>query len=101
MTAAFATGFSGKKWAFAFSARADAISAGTVTNVSNNVAELTDPTKNILELEGVLTTELGVSLARNFQLWGQKIAIGLTPKYVKVDNVYFSESITTIDVDLS
>ena len=101
MTAAFATGFSGKKWAFAFSARADAVSAGTVTNVSNNVAELTDPTKNILELEGVLTTELGVSLARNFQLWGQKIAIGLTPKYVKVDNIHFSESITTIDVDLS
>ena len=101
MTAAFATGFSGKKWAFAFSARADAVSAGTVTNVSNNVAELTDPTKNILELEGVLTTELGVSLARNYQLWGKKIAIGLTPKYVKVDNVHFSESITTIDVDLS
>lgn len=101
LTLAFATGFSGKKWAFAFSARADAVSAGTVTNVSTTVPELNDPTKNILEVEGVLTTELGVSLARNFQLWGQKVAVGITPKYVKVDNVHLSESITTIDTGVS
>ncbi|MGB5279277.1 MAG: conjugal transfer protein TraF [Gammaproteobacteria bacterium] len=94
------TGFSGKKWAFAFSARADAIAAGTVTNISQTVAELSDPAKNILELEGVLTSELGVSLARNFQLFGQKIGIGVKPKYFKVDNIYLSESISTIDTGL-
>jgi len=101
MTVAFATGYSAKKWAFAVSARADAIAAGTVTNVSNNVLELADPTKNILVLEGLLTTELGISLASNFQLWGQKLAIGLKPKYVKIDNVFFEESISTIDASLS
>jgi len=101
LTAAFATGFSGEKWAYALSARADAISAGTVTDVSATVPELLDPTKNILVVEGVLTTELGVSLARNFQLFGQKIAIGLKPKYVKVDNFFFSESINTVDASFS
>ena len=96
-TVMISTGFSGEKWAFAVSARADAISASTVTNISQTVPELADPTKNILELEGVLTSELGVSLARNFQILGQKVAIGITPKYVKVDNIHLSESISTID----
>lgn len=99
-TLAFSTGFSGDTWAFALSARADAIAAGTVTDIAQNVAELNDPTKNILELEGILTTELGVSLARNFQIFGQKIAVGLKPKYVTVDNAFISESITTVSTDL-
>lgn len=91
-TLAFSTGYSGEKWAFALSARADAIAAGTVTTTNVN-----DPAQYDLELEGVLTTELGVSLARNFQVSGHKIAVGLKPKYVKVDNAYFSESLTTVD----
>jgi hypothetical protein len=96
----FSTGFSGKKWAFAISARADAIAAGTVTNISQTVTELSDPSKNILELEGVLTSELGASLARNFQVFGQKIAVGIKPKYVKVDNIHLRESISTVDTDI-
>ena len=96
-TILISTGFSGEKWAFAVSARADAIAAGTVTNISQNELELIDPTKNILEVEGVLTSELGVSLARNFQVYGQKLAVGVKPKYVKVDNVYLNESISTVD----
>jgi hypothetical protein len=99
-TVMISTGFSGEKWAFAVSARADAIAAGTVTNISQTVPELADPTKNVLEVEGVMTSELGVSLARNFQVLGQNLAIGITPKYVKVDNVYINESISTVDTGL-
>lgn len=94
-TLAFSTGFSGKKWAFALSARADAIAAGTVTTTNFN-----DPAQYDLVVEGVLTSELGASLARNFQVFGQKIAIGLKPKYVTVDNAFISESITTVDTGL-
>jgi hypothetical protein len=96
-SALFASGFSGETWAFALSARRDALVAGTVTNISQDLTELVDPAKNILELEGMLVTELGFSVARNFQLFGQKIAVGIKPRYVMVDNIYFSESITTID----
>ncbi len=105
-TAAFATGFSGEKWSFAVSARFDVVSAGTVTNVTTSAEVLADPNviddpnRNLLEIEGVQTTELGASLARNFQVFGQKVSVGVTPKYVKVDNVYISESITTIDTGL-
>lgn len=99
-TGAFSTGFSGEVWAFALSARADVISAGTITNLSQDPTEILDTTKNILELEGVYTTELGASLARNFTLFGQKLAVGIKPKYVEVENVYFSEPIATIDTSL-
>jgi len=94
-TLAFSTGFSAKKWAFALSARADAIAAGTVTTSNFN-----NPAQYELVIEGILTTELGLSLARNFQVFGQKIAIGLKPKYVTVDNAFISESITTVDTGL-
>ena len=99
-TLAFSTGFSGEKWALALSARADAIAAGTVTDIAQNVAELNDPNKNILSIEGILTTELGVSLAKNFQVFGQKVAIGLKPKYVTVENLFIRESIATVDTGL-
>jgi hypothetical protein len=95
VTALLSTGFSGEKWAFAVSARADAVAAGTVTTSS-----FIDPDQYELVLEGALTTELGASLARNFQLFGQKAAIGVKPKYVKVDNVYVRESIVTVDTGL-
>ena len=99
-TLAFSTGFAGQKWALALSARADAIAAGTVTDIAQNVAELNDPNKNVLSVEGILTTELGVSLARNYQILGQKVAIGLKPKYVTVDNLFIQESIATVDTGL-
>ena len=107
LTAAFATGFSGKQWSFAVSARSDVVSAGTVTaittvaEVNSNPSVINDPTRNLLEIEGVQTTELGASLARNFQVLGRKVSLGITPKYVKIDNLYISESIVTIDTDLS
>ncbi len=94
-SAMLSTGFSAEKWAFAVSARADAVAAGTVIT-SNPV----DATQYDLVLEGALTSELGVSLARNFRLFGQKAAIGFKPKYVKVDNVYVRESIITVDTGL-
>jgi hypothetical protein len=94
-TLVFSTGFSGEKWAFALSARSDAIAAGTV--ITTNPI---DPAQYNMVLEGVLTSELGVSLARNFQVFGQKLAVGLKPKYFQVDNLYASESIITVDTGL-
>ena len=91
-TLLFSTGFSAQKWAFAVSGRADAIAAGTVKTTDVNDAAQYD-----LVIEGILTSELGASLARNFRAFGYKMALGVTPKYVKVDSAYYRESLTTID----
>ena len=97
-----------ESFSMAVSARSDVIAAGSVTNISCP-APLIDPNCdpdellsdefNILNLEGVLATEIGVSFAKDFQLWGRKLSIGIKPKIVELDAFTFQESIRTVDAD--
>lgn len=69
-----------------------------LTNLSN---DLQDPTQNILTIEGIQTTEVGLSVAKNFRWHDRKISIGVTPKIVNAERTSFSESIVTSDTGLS
>lgn len=100
VTGMFSIGVAGEVWSFALSARSDAIAAGNVTNLAQDKNDLTDPTKNILNLEGVMATEVGVSFARNFEFMDRKLSIGLKPKIVNLQSLYYSESITTSDAGI-
>ncbi len=88
-----AVGMAFKTFAMALSIRADAIGAGTVTDLSQNITEVTDPTKNILNLEGVIATEFGVSLAKNFRFQNKKVSLGIKPKLVDLQAFVYRESI--------
>jgi len=102
LTTAFAFGFAGETYSFAVSARGDLISAGTLTNINtNSLAEMQDPTNNILSFEGVLATEVGVSIARNFDVMGSELSIGIKPKIVQYEAIFFDEPVLTIDDGLS
>jgi hypothetical protein len=57
-------------------------------------ATSSDPDLKIL---GVQTTEVGVSLARNFELMGRKVSAGFTPKIINVKSISYQESLSTID----
>jgi hypothetical protein len=92
-----AMGIALDSFALAISIRSDAIGAGTVTNLSQNVLEVTDPTKNILNLEGVIATEFGLSIAKDFQLYNRKVSIGIKPKIVDLQAFSFQEAILTVD----
>jgi len=95
---------------YAISLRADAIAGGTVTNQSCQAivecslaqaeSELTSTDYNILSLEGVLMTELGFSIAGDFQLLDRKFSIGLKPKLVDVQSFSYRESILTASAGL-
>ena len=95
---------------YAISLRADAIAGGTVTNQSCQAivectlaqaeAELTSTDYNILTLEGVLMTELGFSIAGDFQLLDRKFSIGLKPKLVDLQSFSYRESILTASAGL-
>ncbi len=56
-----------------------------------------DPTKNILNLEGVIATEYGLSLAKKFWWFDRKVSIGIKPKMVDLQAFTYRESIRTID----
>lgn len=101
VSAAVAIGFATDTYAMAVSARSDILAAGTLRNFSSNPANLNSTTFNIVEIQGVQTTELGVSIARNFNLMGHKLSLGLTPKIVGVETIVVSESIATINTGLS
>ena len=92
-----AMGIAFDSFAMAISIRADAIGAGTVTNLSQTPAEVLDPTKNILNLEGVIATEYGLSLAKKFWWFDRKVSIGIKPKMVDLQAFTYRESIRTID----
>ena len=92
-----AMGIAFDSFAMALSIRADAIGAGTVTNLSQDATEVLDPTKNILNLEGVIATEFGLSIAKKFWWFDRKVSLGIKPKIVDLQAFTYQESIRTID----
>ncbi len=96
-----ALGISGERLSFALSVRSDVVFAGGLTNVDATVPGVQDPTKNLLTLRGVQTTEVGVSAAGNIELLGMKMSVGVTPKVVSVKSLVLSESLSTVDTGVS
>jgi hypothetical protein len=101
-TAVVSMGIAFDSFAMAISARADAIAGGTITNLSCDITALgCDPNEllsdqfNILNIEGVLATELGVSFAKEFNIFDRKVSVGVKPKLVDLRSFSFTESILT------
>lgn len=92
-----AMGIAFDTFALAISIRSDAIGAGTVTNLSQDVTDVLDPTKNILNIEGVLATEFGLSIAKEFRLLDRKVSFGIKPKLVDLQSFSYQEAILTVD----
>jgi hypothetical protein len=106
-TVAVALGIAFDSFSMAVSVRSDAIAGGTVTDLSCDITrnlkkctkELLSDEYNILNVDGVLATEFGVSFARDFELWDRKVSIGVKPKVVELDVFSDSEAILTVDSD--
>lgn len=102
-----AMGMAFDSFAMAISIRGDAIGAGTVTDLACQLGvdctalqfeqEILSDTKNILNLEGVLATEFGLSFAKDFQFYERKVSIGIKPKIVDLQAFTYRDSILNID----
>ncbi len=90
-----AMGMAFESFSMAVSLRSDAIGAGTVTNLSSNPADVDNPDFNILNVEGVLATEIGLSFAKDFQVGERKLSVGIKPKVVDLKSFSFAEPILT------
>ncbi len=88
-----AMGIAFKTFAMALSIRADAIGAGTVTNLSQTPVQVVDSNFNILNLEGVIATEFGVSLAKKFRIHNQRVSLGIKPKIVDLQAFVYRDAI--------
>ncbi len=104
-----AMGIAFDSFAMAISIRADAIAAGTVTDLSCSLVddstcdlirlenEITSTDFNILNLEGLVAIEYGVSLAKDFQIFERKVSLGIKPKVVDLTSFTFRESLLTVN----
>jgi len=101
LSGAVALGVAGETYSFALSARSDIVLAGGLRNIATNSAQAVDPLFNRLFLVGVQTTEVGVSIARNFELFGSKVSVGITPKNVGVEGLFIDQSLATVDNSIS
>ena len=100
-----AMGIAFDTFAMALSVRADAIGAGTVTDLACQLSvdpgcdavqfkqEVTSANNNILNLEGVIATEFGVSLAKKFRFYNKNVSLGIKPKLVDLQAFVYRESI--------
>ncbi len=88
-----AVGMAFDKFAMALSVRADAIAAGTVTNLSQTPAQVVDPNFNTLNLEGVIATEFGVSFAKKFRFYNKRVSLGIKPKLVDLQAFVYRDAI--------
>lgn len=86
-----------EEFAMAFSVRSDATAAGSVTGTSQTTVDVIDPTRNILNIEGVIATEFGLSLAKGFTLLERKVSVGIKPKIVDLQTFSYRESLRIID----
>lgn len=93
VTGLAAVGMALDRFAMAISLRGDVIAGGTVINTSSNPAEIVDENFNILNIEGVLATELGVSFAKDFWYADRKWSIGIKPKIVDLQAFTLKEAI--------
>jgi len=95
-------------FAMAVSVRGDVIAGGTIDTLSCDIVqpgcdpnELFSDQFNILNIEGVLATEVGVSFAKDFVISGKKVSIGVKPKIVDLEVFTFTEAIINASTDLN
>ena len=122
-TFAAVVGFSFQEYSLAFSARNDVIVAGGLTNanfgtgaiaplpitanltdISNKEAEvlalegvIDNPANNIFVLTGVSLIEVGMSGAKSFTAFNQKMSIGITPKIISAETYTTSKHLSQFD----
>jgi len=86
---------SGENFTWGITIRADAVVSAGLRNVDTNIL---DPDADVDAL-GVAVTEIGVPLGSDFSFAGMQLSVGITPRFVQVDAIEYSESIKTSDIE--
>ena len=103
--------YGGDSFSVAVTASGEAYASGAVSNVNASplvLADLVDdfaggvltenPTAD-LEAVGVITQEVGVSIATNATVLGMDVSFGIKPKVVSAEAITFRQAIDTVDVE--
>ena len=103
--------YGGDSFSVAVTAGAEAYASGAITNVSGiNPISFTDVVNDIgtngsltlnpsadLDAVGVITTEVGISIASSASILGMDVSFGIKPKVISAEAITFSQSLDTVD----
>lgn len=64
-------------------------------DAGGNVKELDDLLGSTLTVVGVVMSEVGISLGREFTFGGQTVALGVTPKLLMVDTIHYRSTLNS------
>ena len=107
----FALVYGGDSFSLALSAEVNANASAAITNVTGatpltyqnvvddivNNGTLTFNPDATLSAIGAISTELGVSIASDFDVLGMDISVGIRPKVVSAEAIVFNQTIATAD----
>jgi F plasmid transfer operon, TraF, protein len=93
-----ALAYAGENWAFAGTFRGHIRALAVTENVDTNfdINTLTGPNADFSGV-GVLTRELGFSVATKFNILGMDLAVGVTPKTVSVDSIDITYKVDSVN----
>lgn len=87
--------YSGDDFTWGITLRGNAVVSAGVRNVNTNPA---NPDADIVAL-GVGITEIGIPMGTKFSFAGMQMSVGITPRFVQVDAITYSQSISTGDLE--
>lgn len=90
--------YSGDEYTWGISVRANAVVSAGIENITTDLFTLaTNPDATIKGL-GVLISEVGIPLGTDVEISGMKLSVGITPRFVQVQSIEYSENISTADL---
>jgi len=91
--------YSGDSFTMGVTLRANAVvSAGLTDVVIPTLANPVEPDAVVRAL-GVAITEIGVPIGTDFSFSGMQLSVGVTPRFMQVEVIEYSERLSTIDVE--
>ncbi len=69
-----------------------------IDDITNNSNLTYDPDARLRAI-GVVTTEIGVSIATDLDILGMKVALGIKPKSISAEAINYDQTLATADVD--
>jgi len=103
--------YGGDSFSVAVTAEMNGVASGGILNINGlNQLELSqvldeinnsgsfslEPSADLTAI-GVVTTELGVSIASDFKILGLDMSVGVKPKMVSAEGIFFNQTISTVD----
>ena len=91
--------YSGDRFSMGVTLRANVIVSAGLTDVVIPAQNNLVPPDGTVSALGIAITEIGVPIGTAFSFSGMQLSVGVTPRFMQVEAIEYSERLSTIDVE--